>query len=139
MPTFSVSDDTTQELLLVFDQVKNNILAWKAHLLQSVNQDKAHLDILDALDKSSVLLVIDWAMKFLLRKYCESQSHWFGKRGLSWQITVATRQQSPDQSFEMMRFAHVFKSCSQDSVIVQATMSDVLGKLKEMMPTLHFV
>ena len=39
----------------------------------------------------------------------------------------------------MMTFAHVFKSCSQDSLTVQAIMSDVLGKLKEMMPTLRFV
>ena len=42
MPTHSVSEDTTQELLFVFDQTKNNILAWKAHLLRSVNQDKAY-------------------------------------------------------------------------------------------------
>ena len=39
----------------------------------------------------------------------------------------------------MMTFAHVFKSCSQDSLTVQAIMSDVLGKLKETMPTLRFV
>ena len=139
MPAHSVSEDTTQELLFVFDQAKNNILAWKAHLLRSVNQDEARLDVLDALDESSVLLVQDWAMKFLPRKYRESQSDWFGKRGLSWHITVATRRQSPDQGFEMMTFAHVFKSCSQDSLTVQAIMSDVLGKLKEMMPTLRFV
>ena len=139
MPTHNVPEDTTQELLFVFDQAKNNILAWKAHLLRSVNQDEARLDVLDALDESSVLLVQDWAMKFLPRKYRESQSDWFGKRGLSWHITVATRRQSQDQGFEMMTFAHVFKSCSQDSLTVQAIMSDVLGKLKEMMPTLCFV
>ena len=139
MPTHSVSEDTTQELLFVFDQAKNNILAWKAHLLRSVNQDEARLDVLDALDESSVLLVQDWAMKSLPRKYRESQSDWFGKRGLSWHITVATRCQSQDQGFEMMTFAHVFKSCSQDSFTVQAIMSDVLWKLKEMMPTLRFV
>ena len=139
MPTHNVPEDTTQELLFVFDQAKNNILAWKAHLLRSVNQDEARLDVLDALDESSVLLVQDWAMKFLPRKYRESQSDWFCKRGLSWHITVATRRQSQDQGFEMMTFAHVFKSCSQDSLTVQAIMSDVLGKLKEMMPTLRFV
>ena len=38
-----------------------------------------------------------------------------------------------------MTFAHVFKSCSQDSFTMQAIMSDVLGKLKEMMPTPRFV
>ena len=139
MPTHSVSEDTTQELLFVFDQAKNNILAWTVHLLRSVNQDEARLDVLDALDESSVLFVQDWAMKFLPRKYRESQSDWFDKRGLSWHIAVATRRQSPDQGFEMMTFAHVFKSCSKDSLTVQAIMSDVLGKLKEMMPTLRFV
>ena len=39
----------------------------------------------------------------------------------------------------MMTLAHVFQSCSQDSLTVQAIMSGVLGKLKEMMPTLCFV
>ena len=67
MPTHSVSEDTTQELF-VFDQTKNNILAWKAHLLRRVNQDESRLDVLDALDEFSVLLVQDQAMKFLLRK-----------------------------------------------------------------------
>ena len=139
MPTHNVSEDTRDELLFVFDQAKNNILAWKAHLLRSVNQDEARLDVLDALDESSVLLLQDWAMKFLPRKYRESQSDWFGKRGLSWHITVATRRVSPDQDFEMMTFAHVFQSCSQDSLAVQAIMSDVLGKLKEVMPMLSSV
>ena len=91
MPTHSVSEDTTQDLLFVFNQTKNNTLTWKAQLLRSVNQDEARLDVLDALDKSSVLPVQDWARKFLPRKYCESQSDWFGKRGLSWHITVATQ------------------------------------------------
>ena len=139
MPTHNVSEDTREELLFVFHQAKNNILAWKAHLLRSVNQDEARLDVLDVLDESSVLLVQDWAMKFLPRKYRESQSDWFGKRGLSWHITVATRRLSPDQDFEMMTFAHVFQSCNQDSSAVQAIMSDVLGKLKEVMPMLRSV
>ena len=37
----------------------------------------------------------------------------------------------------MMTFAHVFQSCSQDSLAVQAIMSDVLGK--EVMPMLSTV
>ena len=139
MPTHNVSEDARDELLFVFDQAKNNILAWKAHLLRSVNQDEARLDILDALDEFSVLLLQDWAMKFLSRKYRESQSDWFGERGLSWHITVAIRRVSLDQDFEMMTFAHVFQSCSQDSLAVQAIMSDVLGKLKEVMPMLSAV
>ena len=39
----------------------------------------------------------------------------------------------------MMTFALVLQSGSQDSLTVQAIMSDVLGKLKQVMPTLHSV
>ena len=60
-------------------QAKQNILAWKAHLLQCVNQDEAPLEVINALDESSELLVQDWAMKFLPRKFRESQSDWFAR------------------------------------------------------------
>ena len=48
-------------------QAKQNILAWKAHLLRCVNQDEAPLEVINVLDESSVLLVQDWAMKLLPR------------------------------------------------------------------------
>ena len=51
-------------------------------LLHSVNQDSAQVEMLENLDESSVLLVQDWAMKYLPRKYRESQTNWFGKRGI---------------------------------------------------------
>jgi hypothetical protein len=68
------------------------IQSWKAHQLRSVRQDKARSEILDALDESSVFITQDWAMKFLPQKYRESQSDWFGKRGISWHISVAVRK-----------------------------------------------
>ena len=36
----------------------------------------------------------------------------------------------------MMTFSHIFQSCSQDSYAVLAIMSDVVGKLKKIMPNL---
>lgn len=51
------------------------ILAWKAHILRSINQDAARVDILESLDESSVLIVQDWAMKYLPRKYRENTVH----------------------------------------------------------------
>ena len=75
-------------------------------------------------------------MKFLLRKYCESQHDWFGKRGLSWHVTVATRKMVATEKLQMMTFVHVFQSCSQDSNAVLAINEDVIGKLKAIMPTL---
>ena len=72
----SAGADIKEELTFLVIQAKKNILAWKAHLLRSINQDEARLDILDALDEMSVYLVQDWAMKFLPRKYRESRRDW---------------------------------------------------------------
>ena len=54
-------------------KAKKHILAWKAHLLRSINQDEVRLDTIKALNETSVFLVQDWAMKFIPRKFRESQ------------------------------------------------------------------
>ena len=121
-------------------QEKIAILAWKSHLLRSVNQetqDAARVDVVDSLDESSVLLVQDWAMKFLPRKYRESQKDWSGKRGVPCHITVATRKKG--SAYEMFTFIHIFPSCSQDSLAVIAVMADVIKQHKIIMPTLTSV
>ena len=132
----NIGADAKEELNFIADQAISNIQAWKAHLLRSLNQDQARLDVIDGLDESSLLLDEDWAMKFLPRKYRESQNDWFGKRGLSWHVTVATRKMVATQQLQMMTFAHVFQSCSQDS---NAVMEHVIGELKAIMPTLKTV
>lgn len=82
------------EVTFTVKTAKANILAWKAHILRSINQDAARVDVLESLDESSVLIVQDWAMKYLPRKYHESQTDWFGKRGIPWHISVAFRKVS---------------------------------------------
>ena len=74
-----VSKEVNDELTFLTERAKRDVNAWKSHLLRSVNQDKARLGILEGLDEISVLLVQDWAMKFIPRKYRESQTDWFGK------------------------------------------------------------
>ena len=54
------------------------IYDWKSHILRSVHQDEARLKLFEDLDSKSVLLQIDWAMKFLSKEYRESQRQWFG-------------------------------------------------------------
>ena len=71
------------ELPLMTEKAKHDINAWKTNLLRSVNQDKARLDILRDLDDTSVLLIQDWAMKFIPLNYRENRTDWFGKRGIS--------------------------------------------------------
>jgi len=84
-------DNEKEELAFVISQAKQSVECWKAHLLRSVNQDECRLEILSSLSVSFILLVHDWEMKYLPRKYRESQSDCSGKRGLSrhiikWQL-----------------------------------------------------
>ena len=104
-------------------------MSWKAHLLRSVNQKEARLD-------NTFVLVQDWAMKFLTRKFRESQTDWFAKRGISWHLTVAIRR-GDDHKLQIMTFVTVFRSCSQDSCTVLSVMSDVVRQLREAHPQLE--
>ena len=134
----AATSEELDELTFTTEKARRDINAWKAHLLRAVNQDEARLNVIQSLDENSVFLVQDWAMKFLPRKYRESQSDWFAKRGLPWHITVAARRR-PDQELESITFIHLFQACSQDSNTVFGIMADVLTKLKIGMPNLESV
>ena len=138
LATARCSDNEKEELAFVISQAKQSIEGWKAHLLRSVNQDECRLDIVSSLNASSILLVLDWAMKYLPRKYRESQSDWFGKRGISWHVAVAIKSNSGEM--EMMTFIHIFESAAaQDSSSVLAILNDVFSQLKTIMPELQTV
>ena len=117
---------------------REHINAWKSHLIRYVNQDQARVDLLENLDRRSVFLVQDWAMKYLPTKYRESQRDWFAKRGISWHITVTTRR-GEDEDFEIMTFVHILESCNQDYCAVIAIMADVIKQIKKAMPQLTTV
>ena len=55
-------------------------------------------------------------MKYLPRKYRESQTGWFRKRSITWHISVAFRKVS--ERLQMLTFAHIFQRCTQDSCAV---------------------
>ena len=131
----NVPCDVKEEMKFVLTQAKKNIEAWKAHIIRSVNQDAARLDILNALDDTSVLVVLDWAMKFIPRKYRESQADWFGKRGISWHVSVAMRKRA-DKTLQTLTLVHIFQKSNQDSLYVLAIIDDVIEKLKCTMPEL---
>ena len=133
----ALSSKDKKEMEYVICESRKNIEAWKAHLLRAINQDEAQLNLLQGLNPASVLVVLDWAMKFLPRKYCESQSDWFGKRGISWHIAVAMTKR--EGLLEMTTFVHVFQSCSQDSHTVLAIIDDVVGQLKAQRPEINQV
>ena len=64
------------------DDCSKKIIAWKAHILTVIHQDIHKRDILVSLNQENCLLIIDFAMKFLSKRYRESKSNWFGKFSL---------------------------------------------------------
>ena len=132
----NLTDDEKEELSFKVTQATDNILAWKAHILRSIHQDRARVELLDN-DETSVLLVQDWAIKYSPRKYRESQTDWFAKRGIPWHISVAFRKR--DEQIELLTFCHIFKSCTQDSSAVLAVMANVIEQLKSTMPRMNTV
>ena len=125
------------EMKFQVEQSVQKISVWRAHILRSSNQDQARLDVLGSLNPTSALLVLDWAMKFLPKKYRESQSDWFWKRGISWHITVVIRRK--DSTMQLLSFVHVFKKCSQVSDTVLAIIDDVFQQLKSTSPEVQTV
>ena len=131
-------DEEQEEMEYQISEARQNIQAWKAHLLRSINQDAARHEILENLDAKSIFPTMDWAMKFLPRKFRESQSDWFGKRGIPWHVSVAMRNNGNNET-EMLTFVHTFESCTQDSSAVLAIIDDVFSQLKGIMPEINCV
>ena len=128
-----ISEDEFEELRFVVNQSKSSIMSWKAHILRSIHQDTARTDILASLDEFTIFVIQDWAMKYLPRKYRESQTDWFGKRGIPWHLSVAFRKVV--EKLEIMTFCHIFKNVTQESEAVVAVMEDVVERLKKAVPS----
>lgn len=129
--------DEQDDMMFTLQQSIKAINAWKAHQLRSVKQDKARTDIVDQLDEEEVLITQDWAMKFIPQKYREAQSDWYGKRGISWHISVAVRR-LPDGRLQHQAFIHIGANCSQEANVVIAIMEHILHELKRETPSILF-
>ena len=130
-----VTEDARDEAEYLVNSATLSIKSWICHLLRSVHQDRARLDIIDTLDPEAVLIVNDWAMKVLPQRYRESQTDWFGKRGLSWHMSVVYRR--IEGELQWQGFVHVIQSCSQGSSAVAAIMHHVLTTLKREHPEVN--
>jgi len=129
-----ITEDELDDLRYTYHVAAEAIQSWKAHQLRSVRQDTARTDVLDSLDDSSVFITQDWAMKFLPQKYRESQSDWFGKRGISWHISVVARKK--EGKLQSQSFVHIAENCNQDSFAVVRIMEHILSTLKMENPEL---
>ena len=130
---FHSMEQNRDDLMHDFLQAKDAIFAWKAHILRSENQEKAKQVALKDLNEKSVLIVMDWAMKFVQLRYREKQSDWFGKRGLNWHISSVISKKS-DGQYEITSYAHLFNSCKQDWYTVASILEDLLGTISKENP-----
>ena len=73
------SAEDQADMLHTIKQARNDIISWKAHQLRAVHQAEVKHSVLAKLDSRSLVLVPDWAMKYIPRKYREAQSYWFAK------------------------------------------------------------
>ena len=124
------SQEQREDHLYDFKQAETNIYQWKAHILRSVNQEEAKQETLQALDETSVLVIMDWAMKYVQRRYREKQSDWFGRRGLSWHISSVIFKEADKHHINISSFAHLFDSCTQDWFAVVSIVKDLLCNIK---------
>ena len=122
------ADDDRDEAFYLYRNATRAIHAWKCHILRTVRQDQARFDALDLLDEQTVLLVNDWAMKFIPQKYRESQADWYGKRGISWHISVAYRKVG--RRLQSQSFINIIQWCSQGSAAVVVILQHVMQTLK---------
>ena len=130
----TISQEERDDLTYSYRQAVESIQAWKSHQLRCSRQDEARTNVLDNLDQNSVHITQDWAMKFLPQKYRESQSDWFGKRGISWHITVVARK--VQEHFQHQSFIHIVENSKQDSMTVVRIIEHTLRTVKNEHPEL---
>lgn len=98
--------------------------------MRTTNQERAKQEILENLDPSSNLIVMDWAMKFRQIRFREKQSDWYGKRGLSWHVSSVVSCDELMGELQVTSFVHLFDQCTQDWFAVASVIEHLLTYLK---------
>ena len=116
-PNVTLTDQQQSQVAFDLTHAVEAIHDWKAHLLRSINQEQAKQDVLSALTDDSVLIIMDWAMKYLPKRYREQMSDFYGKRGKSWYVAcVIFRSGSKSHSVET--FVPVFDTCTKTGFLL---------------------
>ena len=64
-----------------FELAVKDVLEYKKHIVRAIHQDRAKADLMERLSTEEVLLIFDYAMKFLPQKFREAQTDFFAKTG----------------------------------------------------------
>jgi hypothetical protein len=132
-----VNDEAQKKTLLFFiKKSKEQIFDWKFHIIRGFNQDSAKYELLDQIkdmngDKSSlirnepnsligkinntgpIVIVKDFAMKFEVSKFMETQQEFYAKRVISWHVSVLAFNENG--FLKTLAIVHLLEHASQDS------------------------
>lgn len=133
-----VPSDVQCELLNDIDVAGQFVLSWKQHLVRCVNQDYGRTSVLRNLQSDEVLIIMDWAMKFLPISFREKQSEWFGQKGINWHISVCIFR-GDDNLLKHRTYVHLFDFVKQDWFAVASVLEHTLTTIKEQMPGIQKV
>ena len=137
----SLTEEQRERARWEWEHAVTEIEAWISHLLRTFHQNIARQDALNALNSETILVINDWAMKLLPMKYRETQSEWFGKRGMNWHFSAVVHSSDhpdckPSQcEYQIHSFIAVFDSCKQDWFSVSCILEEVLSIVKETHPS----
>ena len=117
---------------------------WKTHILATINQEHAKKKLHAEMDENTAFVVIDLAMKFLSRRYCESMANWFDKAGLRMHVFCvimkdAERANPNEIHYKKRTYLTFIGKAKQDQGAVMAIYQSVLKQLKEDFPHLESI
>ena len=75
--------DIQREARFDFENALEHIIEWSRHNLRAARQDAEKKSIISQMDNDEAFCTFDWGQKILPQKYRESQSTYFGKKGMS--------------------------------------------------------
>ncbi len=132
------SADELNEIIYLLDHSEVDIEKWIAHQVRTVYQDKVRQDILENLKPGTeIFVIIDWAMKWLPKSGRETQSDWYGKRGISWHVIHVVWRPKAGMPLQTRSYIHVFDQSKQNGGDVSAILIHFLEQLKEELPSVQ--
>ncbi|KAK3745924.1 hypothetical protein QZH41_010219, partial [Actinostola sp. cb2023] len=129
------NDEKREELQHDVECAVPKLEDWKSHILRAAHQDAAKSTLIDGLLQTQVLIIMDWAMKFLPTSFRETQRDWFGKKGKPWHVSVAITKDENGET-ETRTYIHLFEECTQNWFAVASIVEHTLKSLKATNPQL---
>ncbi|CAF4465735.1 unnamed protein product, partial [Rotaria sp. Silwood2] len=75
--------DIQREAKFDFENASEHIIEWSRHNLRAARQDAEKKSIISQMDDDEAFCTFDWGQKILPQDHRETQSKYFGKKGMS--------------------------------------------------------